>query len=268
MKKKSSSLGMLFWLAVVLLVVAVFLYNRRNIENVLASTGFLEQLRNRFGAPRETIELVYSAPQTQPDAPIAVLERPLIQPEPAQPTEPSVAEPSEPNVAEPSKPNVAEPSEPPADEPPASVDSKPDPQATLTSGVYFIRVDNNGTILPVAVDRILRNSSPMRHTIEALLQGPTIEEMDAGLLNLIPKDTELLSATIREGIVYLNFNEAFRFNPLGSEGMVAQLQQIIYSATSFDTIHGVQILIEGNKEDYLGGENVYIGVPLDRTSFG
>ena len=95
MKKKSSSLGMLFWLAVVLLVVAVFLYNRRNIENVLASTGFLEQLRNRFGAPRETIELLYSAPQTQPDAPIAVLpERPLIQPEPAQPTEPSVAEPS------------------------------------------------------------------------------------------------------------------------------------------------------------------------------
>ena len=278
MKKKGSSLGMLFWLAVVLLTVAVFLYNRRNIENVLVSTGLLEQLRNRFGRSDETIELVYNAPQAQPGAPRALLfDDALSQAAPAR------GESEEPElvVTPQAEPGATRSDEQPADRaaeqalPEQSTTEQPtterppvEREPTLTTGVYFIRVESDGSILPVAVDRTLGGRSPMRHTIEALLRGPTIEELDAGLLNLIPQDTELLSATIQGGIVYLDFNEAFRFNPLGAEGTLAQLQQIVYSATNFDSVRAVQILIEGTKEDYLGSESLFIGVPLNRSSFG
>ncbi|MFW6251237.1 MAG: GerMN domain-containing protein, partial [Alkalispirochaetaceae bacterium] len=109
--------------------------------------------------------------------------------------------------------------------------------------------------------------SPMTETIKALLSGPTIDELNMGLLNLIPEGTELRSAWVRDGVAYLNFNEAFRFNPMGVEGFLAQLQQVVFSTTEFSTIEEVQILIEGERVDYLGGDGIYIGEPLARSHF-
>jgi germination protein M len=77
----------------------------------------------------------------------------------------------------------------------------------------------------------------------------------------------LISAYVRDGTAFLNFNEAFMYNKYGIEGYAGQLRQIVYSATAFSTVRDVQILIEGRVVDYLGGEGVYIGKPLSRTSF-
>jgi spore germination protein GerM len=55
---------------------------------------------------------------------------------------------------------------------------------------------------------------------------------------------------------------------MGVEGFVAQLQQIIYSTTEFPTVDRVQILIEGKRVEYLGGEGIYIGEPISRNTFG
>ncbi|MFW5684760.1 MAG: GerMN domain-containing protein, partial [Spirochaetota bacterium] len=62
-------------------------------------------------------------------------------------------------------------------------------------------------------------------------------------------------------------NQAFRFNPLGAEGTVAQLLQIIYSSTEFSTVERVQFLVEGEQVDYLGGDGIYVGRPLGRDAF-
>jgi spore germination protein GerM len=138
-----------------------------------------------------------------------------------------------------------------------------------TARIYYIRVTDDGTIYPFEVERIVSYvDSPMTQTLNALLKGPTPEELNLGLLNLIPENTQLISAAVEDGVAYLNFNESFRFNPMGVEGFVAQLQQIIYSTTEFPTVDRVQILIEGQRVEYLGGEGIYIGEPIGRNTFG
>jgi spore germination protein GerM len=65
----------------------------------------------------------------------------------------------------------------------------------------------------------------------------------------------------------VNMNEAFMFNSLGVDGYTGQLKQMVWTCTVFPTVHDVQFLIEGKKLDYLGGESVYIGLPLARNSW-
>ena len=42
--------------------------------------------------------------------------------------------------------------------------------------------------------------------------------------------------------------------------------QIVYTATEYSTVNSVQILIDGQKKEYLS-EGVWIGSPLSRSSF-
>ena len=134
--------------------------------------------------------------------------------------------------------------------------------------IYFVKVNTEGQIsLKSTVRGIDFSSAPLTECIASLIQGPGSDEINKGSLSLIPEGTRLLSARVEEGTAYLNFNEAFRFNPLGREGYLAQLKQVVYSATEFQNIGNVQILIEGVVRDYLGGEGFYIGTPLNRDSF-
>jgi len=41
MKKKKSSIGCLFWIALILLIIVVFLFSRSRIDSVMEATGFL-----------------------------------------------------------------------------------------------------------------------------------------------------------------------------------------------------------------------------------
>jgi spore germination protein GerM len=136
------------------------------------------------------------------------------------------------------------------------------------AALYFIKVTDDGRTYPQRVVRpVYYASSPLTETVNALIKGPTGDELDGGLLNLIPERTELISAHVDDGVAYLNFNQAFRFNPLGAEGTVAQLLQIIYSSTEFSTVERVQFLVEGERVDYLGGDGIYVGEPLGRDAF-
>jgi spore germination protein GerM len=110
--------------------------------------------------------------------------------------------------------------------------------------------------------------APLTSTLEALLQGPTPSEVNQGLMSLVAPQARLLRVYVKEGTAYLDFSEAFRFNSLGKEGLAAQLQQVVYSATEFPTVKRVQILLEGKTADYLGPEGIFIGKPLSRDSFG
>ncbi|TVQ40644.1 MAG: hypothetical protein EA384_02395 [Spirochaetaceae bacterium] len=262
-KKRSGSIGILFWVAFILLILVVFVYNRPTIERTLENTGLVEALRERFqrGDPDST-EPTPAAPR-EPD--IAIELEPA-DPEPIEPApQPRREPPQQPApAAEPS-----EPRQPPVEAPPAPPAPGVPTQRTRVSKLYFIRVTDDGRIFPEQVDRtVAYTNNPMTQTLHALIAGPTIDELNAGLLNLMPENTRLISAAIRDETAYLNFNEAFRFNPMGVEGLVAQLQQVVFSTTEFGTIRRVQILIEGQRVQYLGGDGVYIGEPLDRSSFG
>jgi len=141
-------------------------------------------------------------------------------------------------------------------------------KSTRLAELYFIRVDDDGTISRHEVKRTVSASdSPMSDALDALMSGPNADELARGYISLIPSEARLLAAQVRGSTAYLDFNEAFMYNRYGIEGYAGQLKQIVYTATSFSTVKDVQILIEGQKRDYLGGDGVYIGKPLSRASF-
>ncbi|HKK64783.1 MAG TPA: hypothetical protein VJ967_02935, partial [Clostridia bacterium] len=61
-KKKKASLGCLFWVALILLVLVVFLFNRERINTVLDETGFREYL---FTQDSQEPEVQRVEPETQ-----------------------------------------------------------------------------------------------------------------------------------------------------------------------------------------------------------
>jgi spore germination protein GerM len=275
--KKRASLGVLFWIAFILFILVVFLFNRSNIQDVLERTQLVDVVRDRVGLEPEepsvevTVEEGEEAQESSEDSAtddsVEVVVEPPAETQPREVPEPEPVEPLRDTAEEKEEVVEREPEEE-ASESDVMVESQPRPNIR-TARIYFIRVTDEGRILPHEVERdVAYRDSPMTETLRVLLDGPTSQELNLGLLNLIPPGTQLLSAAVRDGTAFLNFNEAFKFNTMGAEGAIAQLQQVVFSSTEFSTVSSVQILIEGERLDYLGGEGIYIGDPLDRNSFG
>lgn len=149
----------------------------------------------------------------------------------------------------------------------SSPSASPEKPAPKIRRIYLVRVEEDGTVARVSVERSLPSSdTPLVDVIASLLKGPSTSEKQKGYISLIPPGTRLYSATVKDGIAYLNFSEEFLFNPYGTEGYLGQLKQIVWTATEFPTVKQVQILIEGKVTEYLG-EGIRIGKPLSRDSF-
>jgi spore germination protein GerM len=152
-------------------------------------------------------------------------------------------------------------------EPPALVVPPVPSGGAAETRLWFIQVDEEGTLSRREVRRPASpGDSPLTAAIQSLLAGPSLQEKEKGYVNLIPEGSRLLSVSIADRVVSLNFSEEFEYNRYGVEGYFGQLEQIIYTATAFPTVDSVQFLIEGQRRDYIGGEGVWIGSPLSRSS--
>ncbi len=273
-KQRRTSLGVLFWIAFILLVVVVFLVNRPQIQTVLDNTGLVDVISERVSSDQgdeqeipseedsetgdETVEPLpdeLPGPDDQPDEteePPVPSDEPEDRREPEEPQDGDEQEEAEGEITDEASDAEAEQPEP---------DSR-----TRRARLYYVRVTDDGAF-PEAVSRTIEYTDrPLTATIEELIAGPNGEEGSNGLLNLIPDGTRLRSARVSNGVAYLDFNEAFRFNTMGVEGYRMQLKQIVFATTEFETVDRVQFLIEGERREWLGGEGVYIGTPLGRDS--
>jgi germination protein M len=255
-RKKNSSLGCLFWIALILLVLVVFLFSRERINAVLESTGltgitgFFERDDN------DKVPEVLRVPQPQ--------EEPTQEELPKEPaTRPSVTKEEEPEVREQVLP-IEELREKEAErEETPLVDKK-----LRSSILFFVTVDDSGAINLQHVTRpVYFEASPLTRTMEALMQGLSPAELNRGMLSLIPDGTVLRSVAVKDRIAYIDFNEAFAFNEFGAEGAKASLKQVVFTATEFPTVDAVQITIQGKRRDYLASEGVKIAEALTRDSF-
>lgn len=144
--------------------------------------------------------------------------------------------------------------------------STPSKDSTLTTTLtlYFIKINENEEITAVPYTRTVPfTSAILTRTIQELLNGPTTKEIKNGASHYIPNDTELINASVSNGIALLDFDENFHLNEYGSAGILAQLYQVVLSATKIPSINSVQIIINGKKSQYLGGEGrIEIAVPL------
>jgi spore germination protein GerM len=138
---------------------------------------------------------------------------------------------------------------------------------TRERAIYFTQIDKDGQILQSKVTRrIPVSESPMQDALNIMLAGPSADEINRGILNIIPKNTRILSSAVRGNTAYISFSEDFMFNTFGVEGFVAQLRQVVWTVTEFSNVNDVQILIEGRRLDYLG-EGIWIGSPISRKDF-
>jgi germination protein M len=277
-----SSAGAVFWLAAIVIVLFLFALNWGKIQETLARTDFHEIVKTQTGADKAPAPVkAPSAPEKNAPPQEKAVPPSAAAPQ-ANPPEPDGSSTSGANrpissapqetAPRPTAPAVQTQSpkmEPPAASPKATVPASAQaPVRSRSASLFFVRIDDDGVIVRQEAKRqIPVSDSPLLDSLSALLKGPSEDEIRKKLISLIPDGTKLLSAQVRGSTAYLNFNEAFMYNHYGIEGYAGQLKQIVYTATSFPTVQDVQILIEGEKHDYLGGEGVYIGKPLSRNSF-
>jgi germination protein M len=251
-------LGCLFWIALILLVVVVFLLNQQNIQAVLKDTGFLTLFQNKDDNKEHGVNISYN---TEPenthddsgqdthgnDDVVTIKIDPKEQIRNPGPEEEQVT-----------------PSPTPA--PTTAPDNN---QAHIRRAkLYFVVMNENDEFEIKSVTRpVDYKDSPLTATLHALLKGPTTKEFNSELMNLIPKQTKINDIYVKGDTAYLDFNEEFRFNSLGVFGLTAQLKQVVFTATEFGNVDQVQILINGKTVNYLAQEGVFVGRPLSRKSF-
>lgn len=245
MQKDRLPVWVLAWIAIVLAAMVAFLANQEAVDRLLAVSG-LERVLYPQGKAAG-IQLV-QAPEASPEV--------LLDPAPEAPR--VIQDPQTEASPEASDAPVAEEPEP---EPPL-------PTAPNTYRLYFLKLSPEGRLEPSAFIRELpAGSTPLGATIRALLLGPTLQDKAQGALTMIPQGTKLLSLRIKDKVALVSLSAEFEHNPSGLEGIAGQLRELVWTATQFGTVNGVQILIEGQYRDFLGdNEGIFLSEPLTRSS--
>jgi spore germination protein GerM len=255
-KTPESQIVVIFWLVFVIVIIAVFMINSETIKRNF------NILKTRLSSPPNTEEemLEENEPEQTPE-PIIV----TVVPPPNQTgTQVEQGSPASQTTLPPQPPSQGTTTN--AEQMPTQAPVQT-PVQVRERNVYFAQVDKDGQILQSRVTRrIPVSDSPLVDALNVMLTGPTADELNRGILNLIPKNTKILSATVRGSTAYISFSEDFLFNTFGVEGYVAQLRQIVWTVTEFSNVNDVQVLIEGRRLDYLG-EGIWIGSPIGRLSF-
>ncbi|MDR2898528.1 MAG: GerMN domain-containing protein [Spirochaetaceae bacterium] len=284
-KKNSAAFGCLFWIACILLIIVVFFVRRDEINRVLRETGFLGNVFNQTTETDTTVPpndedflpLTILPEQTEPGAAIpAPVEPPSAVVAPVDPPPVELPPEDRPITLVTGDEIPAAPQSPSQEDPEAapSIETVLPPPAeavqvkTRDTRLYFIEIDSGGKVVRRSVTRkIPVSDTPLMDSLRALFNGTNGDEAGKSLISLIPPRTRLISASVKGGVATINMSEEFRFNQYGAEGLIGQLMQVVYTATEFSTVTSVQILIEGQRKEYLSGDGIWIGTPLSRESF-
>jgi spore germination protein GerM len=96
----------------------------------------------------------------------------------------------------------------------------------------------------VAVDRYVQAPAPLKSIIASLVVGPSPPDVANGNSTAIPSNVTVLSAANQDGVVTVNFNDAFA-EITGSNAEVAVSQVVATVATQVGLGTGVSFEING-----------------------
>lgn len=112
--------------------------------------------------------------------------------------------------------------------------------------LYFLNSENY-ELTPEArqIDAKDLLDNPYELLINLLIEGPKNEK----LLKLIPENTKLNSAQIKDNILYIDFSEEFiKEQNLGKEQEELILKSIVNTVTELTEINKIAILIDGEED--------------------
>lgn len=287
-KKPRIGLGFALWLLAAIVLLIVFLVNQKKIASNLKSTGFFDRVVGKTPAFVEKAEVPENTDEkndVEPFSSSTVIDLTSSNKEgttsgvisqnnaATQNYANSLKEENQSAASEQIQPvQQAELTvEQPGEETQAATNQTTE-QTTATSNatmklkLYFMMINSDGSLSRKEVVREMKKSdSPLTDAINAIIDGPKPEE--GNCRTLVSSGCRLLGASVSNSVATLNFSEEFEFNQYGIEGVLGQLQQIVYTATAFPTVESVQFLIEGEHREFLASEGVSIGVPLSRSNF-
>ncbi len=136
--------------------------------------------------------------------------------------------------------------------------------ATIQAKVYFLfynEKDDKIELRPVI--RNVNTTAPVKSVLEELIKGPTKSEEKKGYVTAIPSTLKVIDVSIINNIAFINFSGALEEGAAGNI-MLNRLDQIVYTATQFDNVDGIHILINGQRKRFLGPDGISIAGPLKR----
>ena len=112
--------------------------------------------------------------------------------------------------------------------------------------LYFLDIENYKLVPePRKIDSKELIKDPYKVLINLLIEGPKNEK----LTKLIPEGTNLISAEIKDNILFLNFSKEFiNEQNLGKEQEELILKSIVNTVTELTEINKVAFLIEGEQD--------------------
>lgn len=132
---------------------------------------------------------------------------------------------------------------------------------TKKIAVWFVKPTDGESKL-VSVNRQFLGKDPLSLAVEALLEGPTAHEENAGLGTEIPRGTILIGVTHSPTSIELNLSRRFASGGGTSsfETRIEQLRRTVASAA--DT--PVYLNVEGKRLNISEGEGIEIRQPINR----
>lgn len=117
---------------------------------------------------------------------------------------------------------------------------------SATLNLYFASSDGKELEKETRVVHYSSNVAIEKLVIEQLMEGPKTK----GLQGTIPSDTKIINVSLADGVVYVNFDDGFRYqNETISEEVV--LYSIVNSLVELPNVNKVQITINGDTKGKL-----------------
>ncbi len=132
--------------------------------------------------------------------------------------------------------------------------------------VYFFfdgyPVEPGPYLVPVA----RHGNGGVEEALVTLAQGVTAAESGMGLSTVLPTGTRVLGVEVVERVARVDLSREFEFGG-GSLSVLGRVAQVVYTATSYDEIDGVEFLVEGEPIEVLSGEGLILDGPQTRDGY-
>ena len=127
-------------------------------------------------------------------------------------------------------------------------------------GIYFDGSKDGTTVQVVKDERLINKEELIGETImQELIKGPTVK---SELKPILPKETRLLSFSIKDNIAYVNLSKEAKIN-MSEAKEKSCLEGIVASLTQLPSVEKVKITMENKDVDTLGG-NFDISKPFSK----
>ena len=143
--------------------------------------------------------------------------------------------------------------------------SAPPVTSPITGEASFVYM-TRGEHLAVVGREVPEGDDAIEVAVQAVLDGPDdLVESEAGIGSEVPEGTTLRGVAVENGVATVDLSGEFESGG-GSLSMQMRVAQIVFTVTEFPGVERVDIHIDGEAVESIGGE----GVPargLDRTQF-